>query len=249
MTLPISSSTRVTYPDQEFQFNSEQLDRLDNWTQAFDLWLDSRRSENTRRAYFLAWEQFLRFTPKFYWEVSKSDIARWVDDLRSQGLSPETIQQRLAALSSFYTYTNRVYTLVTPDGREQPLHNFNPVQAVPRPKVSHYNKAHYLSVAETRAFLHAIPRDTLQGLRDYALFLAYLATGRRNSEIRLLRWGNFELESLPSLARVERTGEFSPSPARMEGTVEFPPSPARGRGAGGEAVVDPKSWLFRKFRA
>jgi len=45
---------------------------------------------------------------------------------------------------------------------------------------------------EARALLQAIPRDTMQGLRDYALFLCYLATGRRNSEVRTLKWEAFE---------------------------------------------------------
>jgi hypothetical protein len=32
------------------------LDRMVLWTQAYELWLDSRRSPNTRRAYRMAWE-------------------------------------------------------------------------------------------------------------------------------------------------------------------------------------------------
>ena len=45
---------------------------------------------------------------------------------------------------------------------------------------------------QASAFLHTIPRRTLQGSRNYSLFLAYLATGRRNAEIRHLRWCDFE---------------------------------------------------------
>jgi site-specific recombinase XerD len=175
------------------------------WSSAFDLWLASHPSPNTRRAYRKAWDLFFAFTSRSPWEISKSDVARWIEYQRAQHLSPETIQQRLAALSSFYTYVTRIYTSLTPDGREQPLHFFNPVKAVPRPRTSPYNKARYLNVDQARAFLHAIPRYTLQGMRDYALFLTYLATGRRNSEIRSLRYGDIEScperseGSLPSL--------------------------------------------------
>ena len=168
------------------------------WSSAFDLWLASHPSPNTRRAYRKAWDLFFAFTSRSPWEISKSDVARWIEYQRAQHLSPETIQQRLAALSSFYTYVTQIYTSLTPDGREQPLHFFNPVKAVPRPRTSPYNKARYLNVDQARAFLHAIPRYTLQGMRDYALFLTYLATGRRNSEIRTLRYGDFEFEQFLS---------------------------------------------------
>jgi len=168
------------------------------WSSAFDLWLASHPSPHTRRAYRKAWDLFFAFTSRSPWEISKSDVARWIEYQRVQHLSPETIQQRLAALSSFYTYVTQIYTSLTSDGREQPLHFFNPVKAVPRPRTSPYNKARYLNVDQARAFLHAIPRYTLQGMRDYALFLTYLATGRRNSEIRTLRYGDFDFEKFPN---------------------------------------------------
>jgi integrase/recombinase XerD len=168
----------------------------DPWETAFSLWLASRPSAHTRRAYHKAWQLFLDFTHKQPPEIGRADVAAWIDFLRLQGLSPETIHQRLAALSSFYTYTMRTYTTVDLAGREQPLHTFNPAAAVPHPKTAPYGKARYLTADEARALLAAIPRHTLQGKRDYALFLAYLATGRRNSEIRLLRWCDFEFGSI-----------------------------------------------------
>lgn len=168
----------------------------DPWSCAFDLWLASRPSAHTRRAYRTAWELFHAFTSKHPADVGRLDVTAWVDHLRLQGLSPETIHQRLAALSSFYTFVTHTYTTVDPAGREQPLHTFNPALAVPHPKTAPYGKAHYLTADQARTFLLAIPRHTLQGQRDYALFLAYLLTGRRNSEIRLLRWLDFEFSSL-----------------------------------------------------
>jgi len=185
------------------------------WNNAFDLWLASHPSPNTRRAYRKAWDLFFAFTSRSPWQISKSDVARWIEYQRAQHLSPETIQQRMAALSSFYTYVTRIYTSLTPDGREQPLHFFNPVKAVPRPKTSPYNKARYLNVDQARAFLHTIPRYTLQGMRDYALFLTYLATGRRNSEIRTLRYG--DIESCPE----RNEGSLPSSRFGAEGRIWF----------------------------
>ena len=80
---------------------------------------------------------------------------------------------------------------------------------------------------QARALLRVIPRTYPQGLRDYALFLAYLLTGRRNSEIRNLRWGDFESETLPS---PKSCFEFYPE--YNEG-----PGERFGRGAGGEGRV------------
>jgi integrase/recombinase XerD len=164
----------------------------EHWQQAFSLWLASRRSPNTRRAYETAWDSLRQFTQKKPWEIGRADIAAWVEQLISQKLSPETIKLRLAAISSFYTYALNTYTLVNSDGRETSLHHFNPAAAVSRPAVSPYGKSSYLTVEQARAFLRAIPTHTAQGARDYALFLAYLLTGRRNSEIRLLRFNSFE---------------------------------------------------------
>ncbi len=76
-----------------------------------------------------SWQLFLSFTHKKSWHISKSDIASWVSDLRSQHLSPETINLRLAALSSFYTYVTQTYTHLSPEGVEQPLYHYNPVKA------------------------------------------------------------------------------------------------------------------------
>jgi len=163
------------------------------WAEAFELWLESRPSDNTRRSYRGAWQAFLAFVDKDPWQVGKTDVARWLDELRRQGLSKSTLQVRVAAISSFYIYARDEYEVNKPDGTCAPLHDANPAAAKSlRTKVNPYGKARYLSTMEARALLQAIPRDTMQGLRDYALFLCYLATGRRNSEVRTLKWEAFE---------------------------------------------------------
>ena len=170
-----------------------EMDQMRIWADAFDLWMASLKSENTRRAYRKAWNDFMAFDGKMPWLVGKSNVARWAEDMRMRGLSDCTQQQRLAALSSFYSFASDEYTIVRPDGREVSLFDGNPAAGKNlRPKVSPYGKAHYLSTDETRALLRAIKRNSTQGLRDYALYLTYLFTGRRNSEVRLLRWGDFE---------------------------------------------------------
>src|SRR5258707_1816066 len=50
----------------------------------------------------------------------------------------------------------------------------------------------YLTEEEVRRFFGAIDRSTAIGKRDFALFLTYLSTARRLSEIARLTWGAIE---------------------------------------------------------
>ena len=164
------------------------MEQRDRWEQVFDLWLKSRGSDNTRQAYRIAWKQLKVYCGKEPGDLERIDVARWAEALREQQLSPETINQRLAAISSFYTYAKKT---IGGDG----MVIRNPVKAVARPKREAFRKARYLVVEEVRALLRAIPQYTMQGKRDYALFLMYLATGRRNGEIRKLKWSDFETQN------------------------------------------------------
>ena len=188
-------------------------DRLREWSKAFDQWLAELRALNTRRAYERAWRDLLDFTGKTPWAMQSADVRDWVQDMETRpvaeavakglmakgkradrfGYSIATIGQYLAGISSFYTFSKERYLVIEPDGRERPLHDgINPARAVRRPKINAFGKAVYLDAEAMTRLLQAIPRDTVQGLRDLALFLGYMLTGRRNSEWRLLRWGELE---------------------------------------------------------
>src|SRR3990172_9301756 len=143
------------------------MDRMHAWAEAFELWLESRPSDNTRRAYRGSWAAFLAFADKLPWEIHKADVARWLDELRKQGLSKPTLQVRVAAISSFYLYARDEYEVVNLDGTISPLHDSNPAAAKSlRVKVNPYGKARYLNTMEARGLLSAITTTTVQGLRD-----------------------------------------------------------------------------------
>lgn len=170
----------------------EKLSRM--WAEAFRLWLASYESESTRRSYQDAWKDLYRFLGDVQpWRIGRSDVARWGAHLRDRKLSDCTKNQKMAGISSFYNYTMTEYTFVDNDGREKPLHGYNPAAGKSlRSHIHPYGKAAALTPQEVQRLLAAIPRNTRQGRRDYALFLTYLLTGRRNSEVRLLTWGSFE---------------------------------------------------------
>lgn len=168
-------------------------DRGSIWDTARGLWLASLRSDHTRAAYQQALADCLGFCEVQPWEIGRSDMGRWVDDMRRRGLAGTTIAQRVAAVSSYYRYICEECSLMTSDGEMQ-MHTLNPASGKSlRPKITPYGKARWLDARAARALIGAIDRSTLRGQRDYALILGYLLTGRRNSEWRLARLGDFEM--------------------------------------------------------
>ncbi|MEN6579624.1 MAG: tyrosine-type recombinase/integrase, partial [Anaerolineaceae bacterium] len=69
----------------------------------------------------------------------------------------------------------------------------NPAQGKTlRQRVHRWEGARFLDPQGVNALLASIDRSTVKGSRDYALLITYVFTGRRNSEIRNLRWGDIE---------------------------------------------------------
>jgi site-specific recombinase XerD len=149
------------------------------WSTAFKDWLASQSSPNTCRAYRSAWITFRKDTGLRPLDVDTAAIAAWVNAMTETGLTASTIHQRLAAISSFYKHAIRAG-----------LCRINPVDPVPRPHHEPYSRARALDPEQARALLAAIPRNTRQGKRDFALLLLLLVTGRSLSEICQLRFGD-----------------------------------------------------------
>ena len=96
--------------------------------------------------------------------------------------APATFNQRLAIVSSFYSYAVKHDLLAA-----------NPIGRVDRRPVQSYGGAQALDYVELRQRLALIDRTTPRGLRDYALLAVALQTGRRLSELAALRWGALQL--------------------------------------------------------
>ena len=158
-----------------------------------DTWI-SRLVGKTQEAYRRAWEDLLQFTGREPEEITPDDISRWLHDLTTRqlrgvnrgkrnwarcGYAESTVAQWAAAISSFYT------TMETSSQGWR-----NPVMAVIRPKAPGYRAVSFLTVDEVRAWLRAIPRDTVHGRRNLAIGLTLIATGRRSSEVCRMRWGH-----------------------------------------------------------
>ena len=97
-------------------------------------------------------------------------------------VSPGTINQRLAILSSFYKYAI---------GHDVCMKN--PIDLVERQPRNVRDAALPLEASEIATYLTAIDRETLEGQRDFALLSVALTTGRRVSELAALRWSHLRV--------------------------------------------------------
>ncbi len=95
----------------------------------------------------------------------------------ARAVAATTANLRLAAISSFYRYALR----------HDFLRGDNPIERVERQMVQSYAAAHPLAYDDLRTRLAEIDLATPAGLRDYALLLLGLHTGRRLSELAGLR--------------------------------------------------------------
>lgn len=167
---------------------------IDVWQDCIDLWQASLRCANTRKNYTASLQDFQKFFGGHLSKATRSDVARWIDSMRKRGLASSTVNTRATALSSFYRFAKEEYTVRDERGKEIPLTYDNPAaRRSLRQRVERFGKSRALSGDETKKLLSVIDRSTIQGRRDYALFLGYVLMGKRNSEWRKARVGSFEL--------------------------------------------------------
>jgi|SRR5579872_1705350 len=129
-------------------------------------------------------------------EYSRDDVERFIHSpgrgrgREGQPVAAGTINDRLSCLTSFYAYAAG-YTIADTDNVIRPVLRVTPptlgIRQVKRPRAYHM-----LSVDEVERFFKAIPRDTEQGLKYYALFTCYLFSARRRAELLHLRWRDLE---------------------------------------------------------
>lgn len=155
------------------------------WQQAAHDWLTNFASPGTRRAYRAAWVDFLRFIGVPPAAVTQSNVLAYRQHLEhspsprtGKPLSANTINQRLSALGSFYTFACARGLLAE-----------NPCEGVRRMPVNPYGRATWLDgeLQQDLQLLETVDRDSLQGKRDYAILLLFLTTGVRVDAVANLR--------------------------------------------------------------
>ncbi len=138
-------------------------------------WLAQKRttrsgSAKTNTAYGDTIQQFLWASTRLPTRLKNDGTP----NKRHQGeVSNSTYNQRLAILSSWYTFVQQVYKLDIS----------NPIKDVARRNVQAYAEVLPIEPDVIETGLESINRNRLQGLRNYALLAVALYTGRRASEL------------------------------------------------------------------
>jgi integrase len=109
-----------------------------------------------------------------------------------QDVSPAMYNQRLAILSSWYTFVQETYHLEVS----------NPIKGMKRRKVQPYAGADPIPPHEVEQGLAGIDRSTQEGIRDYALLAVALYTGRRASELADLRGRDVRIQGRGKETRI-----------------------------------------------
>ena len=162
-----------------------QSDAPDRWERAFYAFLaeKERRSGSVRTV-----QSYSRMLRYFFGKLAKppdavrpADVLAYADGVGLSGKEPSaiTIGARIACVSSFFKFCIRMELLKR-----------NPCDALERPKTPQ-STPRGLSADEVRRLLAIIP-DTQVGLRDRAIILTLLLTGRRRSKVLNLTAGDIE---------------------------------------------------------
>ncbi len=129
-------------------------------------------SQRTVDSYSRMLQRFFGRLGKTPDEVAGQDIFLFAHRTGASGRKPSavTINARIACVSSFYRFLIRMEIVIS-----------NPCDRLERPRM-HPSPPRGLTAAQVRQLLAVIP-DTPVGLRDRAIVLTLLLTGRRRAEV------------------------------------------------------------------
>jgi len=113
------------------------------------------------------------------WAALRSPNAK-----RRGNVADSTYNQRLAILSSFYTFLNKAYQL----GKD------NPIASTEKRHVQAYAYAEPIKETTVLQRLAAIDTTMTMGRRNYVLLCLGLLTGRRASELTKLTWNDVRID-------------------------------------------------------
>lgn len=166
-----------------------------------EVWLASRKSARTRRAYRTDVAHFMRTfgisTPEELRRVDHRAVMAWERLMREEeGKEATTVRRRLSALSSLFTHLVKFGVV-----------EVNPVREVERPAV---NRREGMTLAfsqkQARKILDSPSEDTVLGLRDRAMLSVGLQVGFRRAEIAGLKVGDFHMNRGYDSLKVVRKG-------------------------------------------
>jgi integrase/recombinase XerD len=166
-----------------------------------EVWLASRKSARTRRAYRHDVAHFMRTfditSPDELRKIDHRAVMTWERLMREQeGKEATTVRRRLAALSSLFVHLVKFGVV-----------EMNPVRDVERPAVNRREGMTLaFSQAQARKILDTPKENTVLGLRDRAILSVGLQVGFRRAEIASLTVGDFHMNRGYDSLKVVRKG-------------------------------------------
>lgn len=153
-----------------------------------NVWLTNKRSRQTRKSYYRGIKDFIAFigiqSEKDFCKVNQAHVIAWREKLIKEGKKPNTVNSKLATLSSLYKFLF---------GKQ--VVDRNPVDGVERLRINKEQvKTPAITAQEVRKILDAPDYTTLQGLRDATILHIFFYTGQRIAEICNLKVSDYYID-------------------------------------------------------
>lgn len=118
-------------------------------------------------------------------QVTIMDCEQWIKEMIERGLAPNTVNSKVAALSSLYKWLLRY----TDNYTSFELIRFNPFGSMQdiKPKIIQVRDTEFLSARETNRLLASIKTDTILGLRNKTIIYMFVTTALRKSELTKIK--------------------------------------------------------------
>ena len=158
--ITVMSSTTIT-PEQEI--GAELFGRFISYLDAAPKTIDTYTKALRQLFNYLSLNGITR--------PQREDIIAFKEELKASGHKPTTVQNYIIAARQFFSWTEQegLYPNIT--------------QHLKGAKLDREHKKDYLTSGQVKAVLDAIERDTLQGLRDYAIMVLMITGGLRTIEV------------------------------------------------------------------
>lgn len=158
-----------------------------DWERVLTDWLATKRSPHTRRVYRRDIENFLADLGTELGKFLSLDrhgayalVSRYKGDLITKGLKSATINRRLAAIKSLVCFAYNCG------------HCEFMLEAVKGEKLSAYRDTTGVDPETFKRVLGGIDRETLKGIRDYALLILLWSNALRRSEVSKASIADFD---------------------------------------------------------
>ena len=158
-----------------------------DWERVLTDWLATKRSPHTRRVYCKDIDNFLSDINLELGKFLTLDrhkayalVSRYKGDLIQNNLKSATINRRLAAIKSLVAFSYNCG------------HSEFMLEAVKSEKLSAYRDTTGVDPETFKRVLGGIDRETLKGIRDYALLILLWSNALRRSEVSKANIGDFD---------------------------------------------------------